>query len=181
MTFVLLYGPPAVGKLTVATELAKLTGFKVFHNHLSIDLAETLFERGTPSFGHTVHGIRQLIFEEAARGGVDLIFTYVYAYPQDDPKMQWMLEAVEKHGAKTLLVQLTCAPEKLTERVGSDSRRSSGKITDAGVLEQLLTTYDLLTPYPASPSLQLDTTDAPPAKTAAAIAAHIQKESYADR
>ncbi len=43
MTFVLLYGPPAVGKLTVANELAKLTDFKVFHNHLSIDLVEAVF------------------------------------------------------------------------------------------------------------------------------------------
>lgn len=181
MTFVLLYGPPAVGKLTVAKELAQLTGFKVFHNHLSIDLAETLFERGTPAFRHTVHGLRRLVFEEAARSGVDLIFTYVYAYPQNNPEVQWMLEAVEKHGAKTLLVQLTCVPEKLTERVGLDSRRTKGTILDTGLLNELLETYDLFTPCSVRPSLQLDTTNTPPAKTAATIAAHLQKEPYADR
>jgi len=43
MKLVFIYGPPAVGKLTVANALAKVTGFKVFHNHLtprggSIDL-----------------------------------------------------------------------------------------------------------------------------------------------
>ena len=91
MTFVLLYGPPAVGKLTVATKLAELTGFKVFHNHLSIDLAETFFERGTPSFGRVVHELRQLIFEEAAKSGVDLIATYAYAHGADDPEIASMV------------------------------------------------------------------------------------------
>ena len=174
MTFVLLYGPPAVGKLTVATELAKLTGFKVFHNHLSIDLVETVFSRGTPSFGRVGKAIRQLVFEEAARENVSLIFTYVYAYPQDNPEVQWMLEAVEKHGARTLLVQLTCDRKELSERVGADSRRAKGTIIDIELLNELLETYDLFTPYPASPSLQLDTTDTPPHETAAVIAAYLQ-------
>ncbi len=175
MTFVLLYGPPAVGKLTVAKELARLTGFKVFHNHLSIDLVETVFPRGTPSFGHVGKSIRQLVFEEAARENVSLIFTYVYAYPQDNPEIQWMLEAVEKYGARTLLVQLTCSRKKLNERVGLDSRCAKGTILDTGFLNELLETYDLFTPYPDLPSLQLDTTDTPPQETAAAIAAHLHR------
>ena len=31
-------GLPSVGKLTIARELAKLTGFEVFHNHLTVGL-----------------------------------------------------------------------------------------------------------------------------------------------
>lgn len=181
MTFVLLYGPPAVGKLTVATELARLTGFKVFHNHTSIDLAETFFERGTPSFGRVVHDVRQLIFEEAAKSDVDLIFTYAYAHGSDDPELAWMTAVVEQHGGDVRLVHLTCTPDALRQRVGSASRRGFGKIVSVEVLEHLLETCDLFTPHPARPSLQLNTTDTPPQKTAAAIAAHIQKESYADR
>lgn len=175
MTFVLLYGPPAVGKLTVATELAKLTGFKLFHNHLSIDLVEAVFPRGTPSFGRVGRAIRQLVFEEAAREDINLIFTYVYAHPRDMPSMAWMLEAVEQHGAATQLVQLTCNPEKLNEQVGVASRRLKGKIIDVELLGQLLETYDLFTPYPAKPSLQLDTTNASPHETAAIIAAYLER------
>ena len=40
----MLYGPPAVGKLSVAQALAARTGFRVLHNHLLINLASALFE-----------------------------------------------------------------------------------------------------------------------------------------
>lgn len=38
MELVILFGPQAVGKMTVGQELAKQTGFKLFHNHMTIDL-----------------------------------------------------------------------------------------------------------------------------------------------
>ncbi len=176
MTFVLLYGPPAAGKLTVAQELAKLTGFKLFDNHLSIDLVEAVFPRGTPSFSRAIRAVRQPVLEEAARENVSLISTYVYAHPRDIPSISWMLEAVEQHGGRAQLVQLFCRRDQLTERVGADSRRTKGKISDVGVLCELLETYDLFTPYPDRPSLQLDTTDAPPSETAAVIAAHLGRD-----
>jgi predicted kinase len=40
----LLYGRPAVGKLTVAREVAALTGGRLFHNHLTVNLALSVFE-----------------------------------------------------------------------------------------------------------------------------------------
>jgi hypothetical protein len=41
--FVFIFGPQAVGKMTVGQELAKVTGLKLFHNHMTIDLLEPLF------------------------------------------------------------------------------------------------------------------------------------------
>ena len=38
MKFILLFGPQAVGKMTVGQELAKITDLKLFHNHMTIDL-----------------------------------------------------------------------------------------------------------------------------------------------
>lgn len=39
MKLVIITGPQAVGKMTVGQELEKLTDLKLFHNHMTIDLA----------------------------------------------------------------------------------------------------------------------------------------------
>ena len=43
MKLILIYGPPGVGKLSVAKELKQLTGFPVLHNHLVADLIWSIF------------------------------------------------------------------------------------------------------------------------------------------
>ena len=52
MKLILLYGPPAVGKLTIAKEIARLTGFKLFHAHLTSDLVEAFFHAAPPRFAN---------------------------------------------------------------------------------------------------------------------------------
>ena len=42
-TLVIILGPHAVGKMTVGQELAKITDLRLFHNHMSIELARKLF------------------------------------------------------------------------------------------------------------------------------------------
>ena len=81
MKLIYLYGPPGVGKLSVARELARLTGFRLFHNHLSIDCVLPVFEFGTDAFWRVVYAIRLGVIEEAAKQDIDLIFTNVYAHP----------------------------------------------------------------------------------------------------
>lgn len=44
---IMITGPQAVGKMTVGQELAKLTNFKLFHNHMSIDLVNNFFSYST--------------------------------------------------------------------------------------------------------------------------------------
>ena len=65
MRLVFIYGPPGAGKLTVARELAALTGLKLFHNHLTVDLVSSVFPRGHPSFGPLITCFRREIFAES--------------------------------------------------------------------------------------------------------------------
>ncbi len=41
-------GPPAVGKMTKGQELEKLSGYKLFHNHVTIEMVVPFFSYGTP-------------------------------------------------------------------------------------------------------------------------------------
>ncbi|MEL7221843.1 MAG: hypothetical protein AAGJ93_11020 [Bacteroidota bacterium] len=50
MNFLLLTGPPAVGKMTVGQAISKQLGYPLFHNHHSIELTLELFSWGTPEF-----------------------------------------------------------------------------------------------------------------------------------
>ena len=64
MNFVVIFGPPAVRKMTVGYELAKLTGMKVFHNHMTIDLILEFFPYGHEKFTTLVSEFRQRILKK---------------------------------------------------------------------------------------------------------------------
>jgi len=79
MKLIFIYGPPATGKLTVARELSKLTGYKIFHNHLTADLVSSFFPFGTKAYSDLVARIRLDLIETAAKNKVrGVIFTFVY-------------------------------------------------------------------------------------------------------
>ena len=63
MKLIFIYGPPAVGKLTVAKKLAQLTGYTVFHLHQTIDLVTQFFPQGTAAYSHVTRIIRLAIIE----------------------------------------------------------------------------------------------------------------------
>jgi hypothetical protein len=78
MKLILLYGAPAVGKLTVGRELSRITGIGLAHNHLTINAAREAFGWGTPAFQRAIHRLRFVIIEEAAAEKLDLIATASY-------------------------------------------------------------------------------------------------------
>lgn len=83
MRLVLLYGPPGVGKLSVGQELADMTGFKLFYNHLSSNLVSAVFPLDSDVFHPLVRRIRRDVIAEAAREEIDLIHTGAYKGIED--------------------------------------------------------------------------------------------------
>ena len=69
MKFVLIFGPQAVGKMTIGHELEKITGLKLFHNHMTIEIIAPLFGYGSksPVGIKLVSLFRRKIFEEFAK------------------------------------------------------------------------------------------------------------------
>lgn len=77
-----IFGPPAVGKMTVGRAVAAAGDFRLFHNHLTIEPLLEIFGYGTPAFTSLNDEFRIRIVEEAAAADLDLVFTFLW--PLDD-------------------------------------------------------------------------------------------------
>ncbi|GGM38815.1 hypothetical protein GCM10011351_26180 [Paraliobacillus quinghaiensis] len=119
MKFILLFGPQAVGKMTIGHELETLTDLKLFHNHMTIELVKPFFDFGTPSFHRLVKLFRNEIFKEVANSDLSgMIFTYVWAFDQQE---DWdFVESVcatfKEKGAEIYFVELEATPEERLKR-----------------------------------------------------------------
>lgn len=123
---VVLFGPPAVGKAAIGHELAALTGYRFFHNHLTADPAAALFGWGGEQFGRMVHAIREVLLKEAAADASipGVIFTYVWDLDSQDEAstMSRYAGLFEGHGGTASFVELTAGLATRIGREGSEFR-----------------------------------------------------------
>lgn len=119
MTFILLFGPPASGKMTVGRELARATGYKLLHNHMTLELVNHFFDFMTPPFIRLDTKIRMAIFEEVAQSELPgLIFTLVWALDlkEDHTYVRRITDLFVAKGARICFVELQAALEVRKER-----------------------------------------------------------------
>ena len=124
-TLVIITGPHAVGKMTVGQELAKITGLRLFHNHMSIELSLKLFDFGTPEFRALNETIRKTVFEQFAAGNLPgLIFTYMMDFdePGEFAYLNEIIELFSSHGADCHVVELCADFEERLARNKSENR-----------------------------------------------------------
>ncbi len=171
---IILYGPPAAGKLTVGAELARLTGFGLLHNHLSNNLVREVFPYGHPEMGRLVIKFRTELIEAAAKAKVEgLISTMVYARGTiDDKILQTWMRSVKRFGGETCFVRLHCAERTLYKRVGNSSRQDVRKIVNAKQLKLWMKQWDLYAPVAKVASLEIDTDSIKVAAAAKLVAQH---------
>ncbi|MFP3847083.1 DEAD/DEAH box helicase family protein [Priestia filamentosa] len=118
MKFVLIFGPQAVGKMTVGNELAKITDLKLFHNHMTIDLLTPFFEF-SPKMWRLSSLFREEIFSSfASSDKYGMIFTYVWAFNQkeDWEDVEKMCSIFSSKGAEIYFVELEAGVEERLKR-----------------------------------------------------------------
>jgi hypothetical protein len=174
MKLIIIHGPPAAGKLTIANALSKRTYFKVFHNHLTIDCTSPVFEFGTPDYWAINVMLRRIIIAEAAKRDIDLIHTFVYAKGLDDDNFHGLIAAAEEHGGEVHTVLVHCRNEVRKQRIVDESRVRMRKLTDPTTVDTSHLRHDLLSPLPEREhdTLVIDTSDTSPDEAATTIIEH---------
>ena len=121
---VILFGPPAVGKMTVGKELEKLSGLKLFHNHMTIELILPFFEFGSKEFNRLTGNFRRQILEEVANSDLPgLIFTFVWNFNKESEKkfIDSLSSIFHDVGGKSFYVELEASQkERLVRNRGED-------------------------------------------------------------
>ncbi len=169
MQLIFIYGDPGTGKLTVARELQKLTGLRLFHNHLTVDLASSLFGFDNPDYFDYVRSLRLEAFERSTKANISLIFTFWYS-SISQPSVEKYQYAIESNGGQVLFVRLHCRPEILEQRVVSASRQNWKISSIADLRAALENTGDVI----PGTHLEIENSDLSPEVVAEMIVAKLE-------
>lgn len=172
MKLIFIYGPPAVGKLTIAESLSENTKIPVFHNHHSGDLVKDIYGEKLMQHYALVDKIRYDVMEYCARNNTDLIFTYVYGGREDDAKVKGFQKIIESNGGQVLFVELTANKQDLVDRVSNESRKKYKKLLDKKIMTELTQNMSIFT-IPYVESLKINTSSTNAVQSASIIASKL--------
>lgn len=105
--------------MTVGAAIARRTGFRLLHNHQTIDLVLPYFEFGTAPFRRLVGEFRRRIVEEVAASDLaGLIFTYVRAFDEasDTATIEGLAQTFRERSGAVLFLELQATQEERLRR-----------------------------------------------------------------
>lgn len=171
MKLVFIYGLPAVGKLTVAQELANITGYTIFHNHLVVDLLQTLFEFGSPQFVALREEFWLSIFDQACRSAMrGMIFTFAPEATVRPNFIDRVISTVSAAASEVDFIELTSPVDELRRRMPGNSRKQFKKLTSVELFDELHQQGAFESTHMPTPRLSVDTSINQPARAALLIA-----------
>lgn len=125
MHLVVIFGPQAVGKMTVGREIARRTPYRLFHNHATIEPLVEVFDWGTPALERLKLEFRRRVIEEAVAADLPgLVFTFVWGLDlaDDTAYVEELLAPVLDGGGRVDVVELTADLETRLDREGGADR-----------------------------------------------------------
>lgn len=138
MKLIFLYGPPGVGKLTVATELARRTGIPLADNHSFNNPIARVFGWEHPERERLAHQFRTELFQAAAKHDKSLITTLGGGGVWYDDFIQKTKTLVEAEGGQVDFVRLTAPIDVLMSRATETSRSTHEKINTPEILRTFI-------------------------------------------
>lgn len=174
MHLVFLHGAPATGKYTVGRELAALTGFELYHNHLAVDAVLEHHAFGTPEFVAERDRLwRTHLAAAPGRGLRGLIFTFNPENSVPQAFVEWLFRELGGDPAVQLhSVELRATDAEILTRLGSAPRRGFRKLTDPVLYARLRDAGAFRHPAIPRTDLSIDTERHDAIAAARTIAAH---------
>jgi adenylylsulfate kinase-like enzyme len=170
MRLVFLWGLPGSGKLTVAKELSALTCWKLFHNHLTVDLLLAVFPFGCKEFIELREQIWLSVFETAVASKMPgLIFTFNPENTVRQSFIEQTLSLISKHSARVEFVEIFCEESALENRLDTPERRIYKKMLSVADYRKLRNRGVFTVPVMPAPQMRVDTTQQSPREAAAQI------------
>lgn len=185
---ILLHGAPASGKLTVAKALAEKLNFFLLDNHHFNDVIFPFVDvngESLPLICKTVYQIRSLTLnvlsrykKQTAKG---FIFTNVLIdTPDDKGAVKELMDFAHDIEGIFVPIRIACDTAVLLGRVSSKDRAAKCKLTDAGILQNFLTTQKFIDiSHPNG--LVLDSGSCSVDEMVETITAHLEKLSAANQ
>ena len=106
---IVVCGPQAVGKMTVAESLRDKLKYNMMMNHDSIEVSDKIFGFATPAQKEFNRFFREKAFELAVKHNVDFIFTYVCAFemPEEREYLTKLADLFVSNGGSFFFVELS--------------------------------------------------------------------------
>jgi hypothetical protein len=119
-----LFGPPAVGKMTVGRAVCAQSDFRLFHNHHTIEPLHEIFGQDSPAFATLNAEFRRRVIEEAAAHDVRLVFTTVWnlAGERDAAYIRGLVAPYADRGLRVRFVELYADLTTRLDRNGGADR-----------------------------------------------------------
>ena len=115
---IVICGPQAVGKMTVAESVRDKLKYNLMMNHDSIEVSDRIFGFATPAQREFNAIFREKAFEIAVKHNIDILFTCVCAFeiPQEREYLANLADMFESNGGHFYFVELSADIETRLQR-----------------------------------------------------------------
>ncbi len=160
MKLVIIYGPPATGKMTIAKELAKITNARYFPHNLIFELIMPVITEdiNDDDLWDLYENIKIEIIKIAKKKDNSLILTEIYSNPLSNGRFRDFIRKLKKFKINYSFVKLKCSSDELLRRVVSQSRKNTKKVNTKNVLKKIMKKGNLNSEIPFVKNLVIDNT-----------------------